>query len=178
MKTINLSQAIKMGWCYGEETLRKIVGDKEYWTALDILTLKDIPCKDRLYTVLTNALIDAHTLHEFACRCAERALARLDNPDQGSIAAIAAKRSWMRGEISSDNLRESRYTASFSVLDAASGAAWYAAMEAAWYAALYAAQYAANSATWHVSDVSNEAVRDAERKWQIEELIKMLGEEK
>lgn len=65
-------------------------------------------------------------LHEFACRVAEQTLAKIDNPDPRSLAAIEAKRKWMRGEISDKEL--------------------YAAQDAAWYAALSAAQYAARDA--------------------------------
>ena len=45
-----------------------------------------------------------NTLHEFACWCAERALKAVENPDPRSIAAIEAKRKWLRGEIADDEL--------------------------------------------------------------------------
>lgn len=37
-------------------------------------------------------------LHEFACRCAEDALALIPNPDPRSVAAIKAKRDWLAGD--------------------------------------------------------------------------------
>lgn len=66
------------------------------------------------------AMADAtNVLHEFACRCAEQALSLIPNPDPRSMAAIAAKRAWIKGEISNEQL------------DAAGAAAWAAARDAA-----------------------------------------------
>jgi len=62
-------------------------------------------------------------LHEFACTCAEDALALVERPDERSVAAIAAKRRWLNGEITDEEL------------DSARAAAWDAA-RAAWDAAL------------------------------------------
>jgi hypothetical protein len=149
MKTITVEQALKMGWCYGEKKLRKIAGEKQEWSALDILNLPDVPDEDKLYSVLNVALIDEPILHEFACRCAERALAKSANPDPRSVAAIEAKRAWLRGEITDDDLRSARYAAQKAAVYAG-----YAALEAAWEAALVAALVAA---------------RGAERRWQVDE---------
>ena len=143
MKTITVEQALKMGWCYGEKKLRKIAGEKQEWSALDILNLPDVPDEDKLYSVLNVALIDEPILHEFACRCAERALAKSANPDPRSVAAIEAKRAWLRGEITDDELRDARV------------AAWVAA----WVDALEAARKTAREDAW-------EDARVAERNWQ------------
>ena len=86
--------------------------------ALDILRLTRIPADDRLWAVLREDFVPAEILHEFACRCAERALSRVDNPDPRSVAAVAAKRKWLRGEIGDQELLE----------------AWDAAWDAAWAA--------------------------------------------
>ena len=43
-------------------------------------------------------------LHEFACLCAEDALKLIKNPDPRSVAAIEAKRRWVRGEITDQEL--------------------------------------------------------------------------
>ena len=48
------------------------------------------------------------TLHEMGCWAAERALKRIKNPDPRSIAAIEAKRKWVRGEISDAELAAAR----------------------------------------------------------------------
>jgi hypothetical protein len=76
------------------------------------------------------------TLHLFACDEAERAMARVENPDHRSVAAIVAKRAWLRGEITDKQLD--------AAWDAASDAAWDAARAAAWDAARSAASDAQN----------------------------------
>ena len=119
MKTVTLDQFMSFGPCYTRERLQKIAGAKAEWSALDILALDQVPANDRLWAVLREELIDAPILHEFACRCAEKALARVENPDPRSVAAIAAKRAWLRGEISDEQLA------------AAWAAAWAAACAAA-----------------------------------------------
>ena len=151
MKTITVEQALKMGWCYGEKKLRKIAGEKQEWSALDILNLPDVPDEDKLYSVLNVALIDEPILHEFACRCAERALAKSANPDPRSVAAIEAKRAWLRGEITDDELRDARV--------------------AAWESALEAARESARESAW-------ESAWDVERRWQVDELKRMLEVDK
>ena len=66
------------------------------------------------------ALTDATTLlHEFACDVAEDALKTAKVKDKRSWAAIDAKRKWLRGEITDDELAAAR--------DAAWAAAWAAA---------------------------------------------------
>lgn len=61
-------------------------------------------------------------LHEFACRCAEHALKRCGG-DERSYAAITAKRKWMRGEATDEELSAAR--------DVARAPAWDAALAAA-----------------------------------------------
>ena len=91
-------------------------------------------------------------LHEFACRCAEDALALVASPDSRSRAAIAAKRAWLRGEINADELADARGGAECASRDPG----WYAAKDAAgsaagfdaWTAAKDAARSAASHAGW------------------------------
>ena len=71
----------------------------------------------RTRTVLW-ALDITPVLHEFACRCAEDALAVAGTPDPRSVAAIAAKRAWLRGEIDDEGV----------------DTAWDVAWDAAWAA--------------------------------------------
>ena len=61
-------------------------------------------------------------LHEFACRCAERALTSAKATDERSWTAIKVKRLWLKGEATDAELAAARA--------AAGGAAWYA--ERAW----------------------------------------------
>lgn len=89
-------------------------------TALDVLRHSSARAQDKLWVVLREDWIPAPVLHEFACRCAEQALALVDTPDPRSVAAVAAKRAWLRGEATDDELA------------AAQAAAWDAAHDAAW----------------------------------------------
>ena len=77
-------------------------------------------------------------LHEAACHFAEVALRGIPNPDPRSIAAIAAKRAFLRREITAAELS--------------------AAESAAWLAARSAARSAAESAAWS-------AARSAQNDW-------------
>lgn len=88
-------------------------------------------CDDKLVARNRRVLwtLDATmVLHEFACRVAEDALSRVDKPDPRSVAAIAAKRAWMRGEIDDDSLCFAKAAA----MDAAMAAEMAAEMAATW----------------------------------------------
>lgn len=78
-------------------------------------------------------------LHEFACRCAEHALKRHNCDYPHCYAAIDAKRKWMRGEITDNELYAAREAARDSVRqtprDYAREAARDSARESAWEAA-------------------------------------------
>ena len=155
MKSITYEEFLEFGPCYLDDPKEKALMDsiaqrQDRWTALDILELKEIPDEDKLWAVLREELIEAEKLHEFACRCAERALSRVENPDPRSVAAIEAKRAWMKGEISD------------------------AELDAAWVAARAAVRAAASAAA---KDAARAAASDAERAWQVEALKKMLRED-
>ena len=83
-------------------------------------------------------------LHEFACRVAEIALSKVTNPDPRSLAAIKAKRKWMKGKISDKDLDAAESAAGSAAWAAARSAAW----SAVWAAAGSAAGSAARSAVW------------------------------
>ncbi len=134
MKSVTLEEFKKFGpcWLKNEEDAKKLeeIGRrKEQWTALDILALPDeeVSATDKLWAVLREELIDAPVLHEFACRCAEEALKLVDNPDPRSVAAIEAKRKWLRGEIGNDALQ----AASDAASEAAKASARASARDAA-----------------------------------------------
>jgi hypothetical protein len=76
------------------------------------------------------------------------------DPDERSWAAVEAKRRWLAGEISDDELAAARAAA----WDAAKDAAWDAASAAAWDAASAAAWDAAKDAAW---DAAWDAAKDA-----------------
>ena len=149
MKTVTVKQFKRFGPCWlenyvGRKRFAKVAALHDEWTAYDVLALPDVSVEDKLLAVLREEFIDAPVLHEYACRCAEYALSLIDNPYPRIVAAIEAKRKWLRGEI--DN----------SALDAARDAAW----AAAWFAARAAARDAAWAAAWAASW---EAARDAAR---------------
>jgi len=167
MKKVTIDKFLEFNPCYSEKEIRKIAGEKNEWTALDVLNLKQIPPEDRLWAVLREEFIEAPILHEFACRCAERALSMVENPDPRSLQAINAKRAWLRVEITDKELDAAWDAASDAAGDAAFAAAWAAARDtnnAAWGAAWDAAKSAASDA----------AALAAERIWQIKELKSML----
>ena len=110
----------------------------------DVIESEDKLC-GRRRTVLW--MLDAtRILHEFACRCAEDALALVEQPDARSVEAIAAKRKWLRGEITDEELDSASAAAR-----AAAWAARAAARDAAWAAACAAAEAASWDASWAVA---------------------------
>lgn len=164
MKTVTYEEFIKFKPCWletpnGRRRLQYYAQKHERWSAFDILNLNRVSARDRLWAVLREELIDAPILHEFACRCAEMAMEMVPDPDSRSIAAIDAKRRWIRGEISDNELHV--------VMDAARDAA----MVAAWDAARVAAMDAARDAAW-------DAARDAAMDKQIEMLRHLIGGQK
>ncbi len=101
------------------------------------------------------AMADATTvLHEFGCWCAEQELLREreagHEPKPRSWKAIEAKRKWLKGEVTTDELNAACNAASVEFGDAALAAAAAADIDAA-KAAYRASKYAARSAAWDVS---------------------------
>jgi len=81
-------------------------------------------------------MADATTvLYEFACWCAEQALLRereaRREPDPRSWAAVEAKRQWVRGEITTEELAVAGAAAGDAASDATGTVAWAAARAAA-----------------------------------------------
>ena len=149
MKTVTPEQFKGFGPCWfetaeGRKRFARIAAIRDEWTALDVLNLPNVSAADKLWSVLREEFIDAPILHEFACRCAEYALSFVDNPDPRSIAAIEAKRKWLRGEITDMELRAAMAAARDAAMAAARDAAW----AAAWNATGAAARDAAWAAAW------------------------------
>ena len=179
MKKITYKQFLEFEPCYLEdpgkrELMDSIAARRGRWSALDILALDEIPPADRLWAVLREELIDAPILHELACRCAERALSRIENPDPRSLRVIEVKRAWLRGKATDEELaaaqdaaRAARHAtwaaAEAAALDSAEAAAWAAAR----YAVLAAAKDAAFIAGYYMC-------RDHEFERQAEDLKGML----
>ena len=128
MKTVTVEQFRKFGPCWletaeGRGKFARIAAIKNEWTALDVLNLPDVSVEDKFWSVLREEFIDVPILHEFACRCAEYALSFVESPDPRSIAAIEAKRKWLRGKITDAELHAARASAWSAVTAAAWGAA-------------------------------------------------------
>ena len=195
MKTVTPEQFKGFCPCWleyaaGRERFASIAALRAEWTALDVLNLPNVSAGDKLWSVLREEFIDAPILHEFACRCAEYALSFVDNPDPRSIAAIDAKRKWLRGEIKDKELRAARDAAWDAARDAAWDAAWYAAWDAAraaaWAAAWDAARAAARDAACAAAcaaardaagAAARDAARDAAREHELEILRTLLTNE-
>ena len=190
MKTVTVEQFKSFRPCWletaeGRADFARIAAIRDEWTALDVLNLPDVSAADKLWSVLRKEFIDAPILHEFACRCAEYALSFVDNPDPRSIAAIEAKRKWLRGEITDKELDAARAAAWDAELDAA----WDAARAAAWDAELDAARAAAWAAAWAAArdaagDAAGAAARSTEwaagsaaaNEHELEILLELLEE--
>ena len=177
MKTVTPEQFKEFGPCWletaaGRQRYARVAAMRDEWSALDVLALDGVSNEDKLWAVLREEFIDAPVLHEYACRCAEYALTFVREPDSRSIAAIEAKRKWLRGEISNDDLTAARAAAD-AAARAAAWAAWTAARaaaDAAWTAADAAAGAAANAAAW-TADAAWAAAREHEVKL-LKELLR------
>ena len=178
MKTVTVEQFKSFRPCWletaeGRADFARIAAIRDEWTALDVLNLPNVSAVDKLWSVLREEFIDAPILHEFACRCAEYALSFVDNPDPRSIAAIDAKRKWLRGEIKDEELRATWDSAGAAAWDAAGDAARAAAGATAWAAAWDAAGDAARVAA---GDSARDAVWAAARGHELEILRELIEE--
>ena len=172
MKTVTPEQFKEFGPCWlktaaGRKRYARVAAMRDEWSALDVLALDGVSNTDKLWAVLREEFIDAPVLHEYACRCAEYALTFVREPDSRSIAAIEAKRKWLRGEISNDDL-----TAARAACDAACDA------NAAAWAAIAAANAAANAAAWAAAAAAAAACAAARAAWDAarEHEVKLLKE--
>ena len=184
MKTVTPEQFKKFGPCWletaaGRKRYARVAAMRDEWSALDVLALDGVSNEDKLWAVLREEFIDAPVLHEYACRCAEYALTFVSEPDSRSIAAIEAKRKWLRGEISNDDLTAARAAArdaACDAYDAARAAARAAARDAAWDAAWGAAWGAYDAARAAARAAARDAAWDAacDAAWEHE--VKLLKE--
>lgn len=195
MKTITYEDFVNFNPCWltdGEIMIKhaaqlaryRVMRDK--WSAIDILRLDEVEAEDRQWLVLREELIDAPILHEFGCRCAERALARIDKSDVRSVVAIKAKRRWLRGEIPDEALLAARNVAWRAERDAAKEAdlseelivVWLVARAALWVvgggSAWSSARAVARYSAWAAEGTME---RTTELEWQIAELMRMLEEQ-
>lgn len=148
--------------------------DKKTFTALDLLEMEGFPDNLKLTLVLYDFdLIPKEVCNEFACRCAERALGNIKDPDPRSLAAIAAKRAWVQGKMTDAELQSAWDAAHNAVLDTAMANS-FDALSAAMDSAIIDARDSAWEASWHAAFSATDW--KAERAWQVEELKKLLME--
>ena len=197
MKTVTVEQFKSFRPCWletakGRKRFARISAIRNEWTAIDVLNLPYVSAQDKLWSVLREEFIEAPILHEFACRCAEYALSFVESPDPRSIAAIEAKRKWLRGKITDAELDAARVDARVAARiaarsvaqDVARVAARIAAQDVAWVIARVIAQDAAWAAARNVVwSAANDAAldtacaaRDAAREHEVEILRELLEE--
>ena len=177
MKTVTVDDVLTWGPCHSEVKVREMAAPLgERFDALDVLRATHITAEDRLWTVLRPEMIDEPTLHEYACRSAEWALAFVAlggaTIDPRSLAAIEVKRRWVRGEATDEDLAAARAAARAAAWDASWAAAWAAARDASWDAAWAAARDASWAAAWAAWAAAWDAAYDR----RIEDLVALLGE--
>ena len=79
--------------CYSEEQIRKIAGEKEEWTALEILRLDSVSAEDKLWAVLRPEFLDDTTFQMFAEWCAQQC----KQTDPVCIARIEVEKRYAQG---------------------------------------------------------------------------------
>ena len=94
------------------KSLLSIAGGREEFSPLELLGMPGIPAHDKIYTVFRNGYgaLPKKIALEFACLCVEQGLALVDAKDPCAVAAkaaVSAKRAWLKGEISDEELASS-----------------------------------------------------------------------
>jgi hypothetical protein len=161
MKTVTVSQVLSWhpcGWDgpddgvnYTRQRLERLADGRTELAPREVAAL-DIPAQDKAWLLLRNHFLTDEQMHLLACDFAEEVV-HLRGDDPRPQAAIDAKRAWVRGEITDDELDAARHAAWRATRDTSRHAAWYAAWRAAWYAA--------SAATWHTQiEMILEAIED------------------
>lgn len=122
---------------YTPQRVKRLMGNREFVTPQEIYDHSDVPWPDKYW--LLSRLLPERDQHELACRVAETCEIEDDDLRARRDALIQAKRDWVDGKISSDEL-------------AANRAATWIANQAAGWAADWAATWAANRAADKAAD--------------------------
>ena len=120
-------------------------------------------------------MLDAtRILHEFSCMCTEDALALVEQPDERSVEVIAAKRKWLDGKITDEELDAASAAASDAARDADAAAdaaaeadARDAALDAASDAADAAVSAAARDDAWAAAALQARDAAELEAAWAV-----------
>jgi len=167
MKKITVEEIMKLKPCsdYPEEKVKDLIGEGK--TPLEILDLP-ISKSDKFWLLLRSDYIPEKRLHLLACNFAQE-VAHM-NSDPSVQAAIDAKRLWIDGKITDEELKKVSDAAWFTAVRAAPWAAAKAAADAAYaaswdadadWAAWAAARAAARAASWAAWDAARAAARAA-----------------
>lgn len=160
------------------------------WSALDILEQEGIDPQERLNIVITKRLISPKILHEFGCRCAERALLMTEKPDPRSLHVIEVKRMWIQKRASKKDVKEAFDLAmdvvkrrkidwDFDKSSADAQAMYYAASAATYAASLEDVGYTVSTVVQFAQNVAEcyckkYGRKNSEYERQINELRTML----
>ena len=210
MKTVTVEKFLTFKPCWldeegGEERLREIGSRKKEWTAMDVLELEEVSAHDRLRAVLREGFLDKNIIVEFACLCAERALAIAGVTDKRCWNAVNVRRSWMRGEAFNDDIDgacavvctaardEEQDAANAAMQDAVRDAEWVSARASKRALGLAAACAIVRDSTlngvsdaawaaawyeaWAVDSMNAGKAYKNERAWQIETLKRLIVED-
>ena len=133
---------------YNRGYVTGLFAGRESLTVDDVLDL-DIPDADKLWVVLREPLLTEADLHELACRLAEEVLPIFERAypnDNRPRLAIEAKRKWLKGEITDDELAAAEAAARAASWTSEWATVWATAEDEAWAAAEVAARRAATRA--------------------------------
>ena len=175
MRSVTIDDVMDFGILpgYSRHRVEQLFGDQNRLTALDILE-SDIPYYDRLWAVLREDLISARVLHLFGCWCAEQALLAERTagrePDLRIWSSLEAKRKWVDGLVTDDELCEAVFVANDAVESATN------------LAANSAARSVAKASGWCSCCSAREAAKYAFRALttsaQCNHIVKMLRKDK
>jgi hypothetical protein len=148
MKKVTIEDIMSWDPCdtYPRERIKKLMGRKKYVTLNDIWKAKLDSKYDYLWLALREEFISEHNLHKIAIYAAELVLPIFEEKypdDKRPRQAIEAKKKWLGGEISDEELAAASY--------AARNAAWATANDAAraaWAAAWAAARAVVRDTIW------------------------------
>ena len=171
-KSINLQIIKSFNPC--EEGLENFIKHHKDFSGspLDLLELGNVSVSDKFWLLFRDEFIPENDLHEIACKFAESVLHIYEEQypnDQRPLQAIEAKRKFIKGLITRDELDAARDELD-AARDAARAAAWaarYAARDAA-RAAAGAARYAARDAAGAARYAARDAAGAAGEQKQLE----------
>jgi hypothetical protein len=163
MKKITIEDIMSWEPCdtYPRERIKKLMGRKKYVTLDDIWKVKLDNKYDYLWLVLREEFISEHNLHKIAIYAAKLVLPIFEErypKDKRPRQAIEAKKKWLKGKISDEELKDARNAARNAANDAANDAA----SDAAWATAWTAAWTAASDAVWAALNAIKNAARAAD----------------